>query len=70
MERYLGRHDADRPDGDLALFEKRCDEFEEKNPVLLMYYKARCAGGVIKVSCNSRVPSTFSHHPFLNVMPI
>ncbi|KUI70644.1 Uridylate kinase [Cytospora mali] len=53
LERYLGRHDASRPDGDVALFEKRCDEFERENPGILDYYKARCDECVLEVDVGS-----------------
>lgn len=50
LQRYLGRHDASRPDGDVALFEKRCDEFERENPGILDYYRANCDGRIIEVN--------------------
>ncbi|KUI55751.1 Adenylate kinase isoenzyme 1 [Cytospora mali] len=52
LERYIGRHDASRPDGDVALFEKRCDEFE-REPWDLEYYKARCDECVLEVDVGS-----------------
>lgn len=50
MERYLRRRDASRPDGDEALFAKRCDEFERENPAILEYYEMHIKGRVLKVS--------------------
>lgn len=57
MERYLRRRDASRPDGDEALFAKRCDEFERENPAILEYYETKIEGRVLKVS--RRLPWLF-----------
>lgn len=50
MERYLRRRDASRPDGDKALFAKRCNEFERENPAILEYYEMEIKGRVLEVS--------------------
>lgn len=50
MERYLDRRDATRPDGDEALFVKRCDEFARENPGILEYYRRSLPGCVLEVS--------------------
>lgn len=50
MERYLRRRDASRPEGDEALFAKRCDEFERENPAILEYYEMKIKGRVLEVS--------------------
>lgn len=50
MDRYLRRRDATRPDGDEALFIKRCDEFERENPGILQHYNKIIPGRVLEVS--------------------
>ncbi|ROW13463.1 hypothetical protein VPNG_04359 [Cytospora leucostoma] len=53
LGRYLGRHVASRPDGDEALFKKRCDEFERENSGILEFYKSECGGHVLEVDVGS-----------------
>ncbi|CAN8104685.1 unnamed protein product [Discula destructiva] len=53
MKRFLGRRDASRPDGDEALFVKRCDEFERENPGILEYYRRTIPGRIVEVDIGS-----------------
>lgn len=50
LQRYLGRHDPTRPDGDVQLFSKRFGEFQVENPKIIELYKRRMPHGVIEVS--------------------
>lgn len=48
LQRYLGRRDQSRPDGDEKLFARRFGEFEVENAKVLDYYKNH-SGRVIEV---------------------
>lgn len=56
MERYLGRRDASRPDGDEDLFTRRCDEFERENPGIVECYRSISSGLVLEVSLYPSLP--------------